>query len=49
MVIIPFSWRRDIRGLMKQTLFINTTHLSSEVKYLGLTLDKGQTWKKSAR
>jgi hypothetical protein len=46
MVMIPFTRRRDIRGLMKPTLFSNTTQLSSEVKYLGLMIDKGHTWEK---
>jgi hypothetical protein len=46
MVIIPFTRKRDIRGLMKPTLFNNTIQLPNEVKYLGLTLDKRLTWKK---
>jgi hypothetical protein len=40
-VIIPFTRKRDIRGLKEPTLFNNTIQLSSEAKYLGLTLDKG--------
>jgi hypothetical protein len=46
MVIIPFTRKRDIRGLKEPTLFCKTLQLSSEVKYLGLTLDKGLTRKK---
>jgi hypothetical protein len=38
-------WKRDIRGLTEPTLFGIEIQLSSEVKYLGLTLDKGLTWK----
>jgi hypothetical protein len=45
-VIIPFSRKRNIRELKKSTLFTKTTQLSSEVKYLGLNLNKGQTWKR---
>jgi hypothetical protein len=45
-VIIPFTRKRDIRGLKEPILFNNTIQLSSEVKYLGLILDKGLTWKK---
>jgi hypothetical protein len=43
MVIIPFT-RKDIRGLTEPTLFNNTIQLSSEVKYLGLIIDKVLTW-----
>jgi hypothetical protein len=46
MVIIPFTRKRGIRGPKELTLFNKTIQLSSEVKYLGLTLDKGLTWKK---
>jgi hypothetical protein len=46
MVIIPFTRKRDIRGLKEPTPFNNTIQLSSEFKYLGLMLDKGLTWKK---
>jgi hypothetical protein len=38
-VVIPFTRKRDI-------LFNNIIQLSNEVKYLGLILDKGLTWKK---
>jgi hypothetical protein len=46
MVVITFPMKRDIRGLEEPILFNNTIQLSSEVKYLGLMLDKGLTWKK---
>jgi hypothetical protein len=45
-VIIPFTRKRDTRGLREPTLFSKTIQLSSEVKYLGLTLNKGLIWKK---
>jgi hypothetical protein len=45
-VTIPFTKKRNIRGLKGPILFNNTIQLSSEVKYLGLILDKGLTWKK---
>jgi hypothetical protein len=44
MVIIPFTRKRNTKGLKTPILFNTTIQLSSEVKYLGLTLDKGQTW-----
>jgi hypothetical protein len=46
MVVIPFTRKRNIKGLKKPILFSKTIQLSSEVKYLGLTLNKGLTWKK---
>jgi hypothetical protein len=33
-VIIPFTKKRNIRGLKEPTLFNETIQLSSEVKYL---------------
>jgi hypothetical protein len=45
-VIILFTRMRDIRGLQEPILFNNTIQLSSEVKYLGLILDKELMWKK---
>jgi hypothetical protein len=45
MVIKPFTWKRDISGTLEPTIFSKTIQLSSEVKYLGLTLHKGLTWK----
>jgi hypothetical protein len=44
-VIIPFNRKRNIRGLKEPILF-NIIQLSSEVKYLGLMLDKGLMWKR---
>jgi hypothetical protein len=37
-----------IKGLKKPVLFSKTIQLTYEVKYLGITLDKGLTWKKTA-
>jgi hypothetical protein len=45
MVIVPFTRKRDLRGLKEPTLSRHKLHLANEVKYLGLTLDKGLTWK----
>jgi hypothetical protein len=45
-VILPFTRKRNIRGLKNPTFFNKTLQLPSEVKYLGLTLGKGLTWKK---
>jgi hypothetical protein len=33
-----------LKGLKEPTFFGTITELSTEVKYLGLTLDKGMTW-----
>jgi hypothetical protein len=46
MVVMPFTRKGDIKGLREQILFSKRIQLSSEVKYLGVTLDKGLTWKK---
>jgi hypothetical protein len=43
MVIVPFTWRRDLRGLKEPTLSGHTLQLITEVKYLALILDKGLT------
>jgi hypothetical protein len=48
MVIIPFTRKRDIKGLKEPILFSKTIQICSEVKDLGITLDKGLTWKKTA-
>jgi hypothetical protein len=45
-VVIPFTRRRNLKGLKEPVLFGEKIKLSSEVKYLGITLDKGLTWKK---
>jgi hypothetical protein len=39
--MITFTRKRDIRGLKEPTLFSKTIQLSTEVKYLRLTLDNG--------
>jgi hypothetical protein len=44
-VIIPFTRKREIKGLQEPILFSKMIQLSSEVKYLGIILDKGLTWK----
>jgi hypothetical protein len=44
-VIITFTRKRELR-LKKPSLVNKRIQLSSEVKYLGITLDKGLTWKK---
>jgi hypothetical protein len=46
MVVIPFTRKRNIKGLKEPILFSKMIQLYSEVKYLGITLDKGLTWKK---
>jgi hypothetical protein len=35
MVILPFTWKRDLRGLKEPTLSRHTLQLATEVKYLG--------------
>jgi hypothetical protein len=44
-LIVPFTWKRDLRGLKEPTLSRHTLQLTTEVKYLGLILDKELTWK----
>jgi hypothetical protein len=46
MVVIPFTRKRNLNGLKEPTTFNETIKLTSEVKNLGLMLDKGLTWKK---
>jgi hypothetical protein len=41
-----FTRKREIKGLKEPILFNKTIQLTSEVKYLGIKLDKGLTWKK---
>jgi hypothetical protein len=45
-VIIPFTRRKNMKNLKEPVLFNKTIQLSSDVKYLGLTLDKGLTCRK---
>jgi hypothetical protein len=44
-VIVPFTRKRTIKSLREPTLFNKTIQFSDDVKYLGLVLDKGLTWK----
>jgi hypothetical protein len=44
--IIPFTTKKHIKGLKEPITFSKTIQLSSEVKYLGIRLDKELTWKK---
>jgi hypothetical protein len=46
MVVIPFTRKRNLKGLKEPTLFNKIIQLTSEVKYLGLALDEELTWKK---
>jgi hypothetical protein len=41
MVILPFTRKRDLRCLKEPTVSEHKLHLTTEVRYLGLTLDKG--------
>jgi hypothetical protein len=43
--VIPFTRRRNIKGLKEPILSGEKIQLSNEVKYIGITLDKGLTWK----
>jgi hypothetical protein len=43
-VLIPFTKKRVLKGLKETTLFGKTIQLSTEVKYLVLTLDMGLAW-----
>jgi hypothetical protein len=45
MVIIPSTQKRYLRRLKESTLSGYTLQLSTKVKYLGLNLGKGLTWK----
>jgi hypothetical protein len=45
MVTVPFTRKRDLRGLKEPTLSGHTLQLTTDIKYLGLILDKGMTWK----
>jgi hypothetical protein len=44
-VIIPFTRKRELKGHREPIIFDHTVQLSNEVKYLGLTLEKGLTRK----
>jgi hypothetical protein len=45
-VFIPYTRKRNIKELRGPILFSKRIQLSSEVKYIGVTLDKELTWKK---
>lgn len=45
MIILPFTQKKNLRGLKEPTLSGHTWQLTNEVKQLGLILDKGLTWK----
>jgi hypothetical protein len=45
MVIVPFAWKTDLRGLKEPTFSGHTLQLTTKVKYIGLILDRGLTWK----
>jgi hypothetical protein len=45
MMILPSTQKRDLRRLNEPTLSGHTMQMTTKVKYLGLTLDKGLTWK----
>jgi hypothetical protein len=42
---VPFTQKRDLRGLKEPTLSGHTLQLTTEIKYLGSILDEGLTWK----
>jgi hypothetical protein len=44
-VIVPFTRKRTIKNLREPTPFNKTIQFSDDIKYLGLVLDKGLTWK----
>jgi hypothetical protein len=46
MTVILFTRKRNIKGLKESIIFGKMIQLSSEVKYLQVTLDKGLKWKK---
>jgi hypothetical protein len=49
MLIVPFTRKRDLRGLKESTLSGHTLQLTTVVKYLGLILDKGLIWKEQLK
>jgi hypothetical protein len=44
-VVVPFTRKRNIKRLKEPILFNKIIQLSNEVKYIGITIDKGLTWK----
>jgi hypothetical protein len=49
MLIVPFTRKRDLRGLKEPTLSGHTLQLTTEVKYLTLIQDMGLTWKEQLK
>jgi hypothetical protein len=47
--MVPFTQRRDLGGLKEPTPSGHTLQLTTEVKYLGLILDKQLSWKAQLR
>jgi hypothetical protein len=45
MSVVPFTQRRDLRGLKEPVLSGHTLRLTTEVRYHVITLDKGWMWK----
>jgi len=45
MVIVPFTRKRDLRGLKGPTLSEYTLQMTTQIKYLGLILEKELIWK----
>ncbi|KAJ8983160.1 hypothetical protein NQ317_016259 [Molorchus minor] len=43
-VIVPFTRKRKLDGLIQPSIMGETIAFSEEVKYLGVTLDKTMTW-----
>jgi len=44
-MIVPFTRKRDLRGLKEPNFLGHTLQLTTKVKYLGIIQDKGLTWK----
>jgi hypothetical protein len=49
MVVIPFTRKRNIKGLNTTILFGKGIQLSSDVKYLGVNTKQGTDMEKAAR
>jgi hypothetical protein len=45
MMVVPFTRKRDLRGLKESTLLGHILQLTTKVKYPGIILDKGLTRK----
>jgi hypothetical protein len=44
-VIVSFTHKRNLKGLEEPALSHHTSQLATQVRYFGLTLDKGFTWR----